>query len=489
MNHVTWKTVAAMCACCLAAALAARSVYAIEGLELHYTFDDEQNPTSDSSGNERHGELDDLGVTWMNDAERGGGVMQFEGANNGFIAAEIPELPPDNFTIAFWAYRDPLYAGDTASGANDGMFQVQDGGFEPATSNKVLGGWVNKSSFAVWGRIIQDNATAMNLDQASFTMEDEAWTHFAYRGDGSQYEVVVNGQSGEGPAVGYDGTLMPHSMVFVGKQGTETWGGRLDDFRVYSRALTDEEIAQVMAGTDGGGAVMLQAGDADMDLDFDQLDLVKVQIAAKYLTGQAATWGDGDWDGAPGGEVGGPPVGDGQFNQLDIIAALSAGFYLQGSYAALSAGGAMGDAQTSVGYDANTGRVWVDPPAGKDLTSINIESAASIFTGDAAENLGGSFDNDADNNIFKATFGGSFGAISFGNVAQAGLSEQFVRDDLTVVGSLAGGGDLGSVDLLYVPVPEPSALVLLLLAVVSVGARWSGYLWQARGPAGQSPSM
>jgi len=34
----------------------------------------------------------------------------------------------------------------------------------------------------------------------------------------------------------------------------------------------------------------LQAGDADQDLDFDQLDLVQVQVAAKYLTGQAANW-------------------------------------------------------------------------------------------------------------------------------------------------------------------------------------------------------
>ena len=55
----------------------------------------------------------------------------------------------------------------------------------------------------------------------------------------------------------------------------------------------------------------LLAGDADQDMDFDQLDLVQVQVAAKYLTGQAATWGEGDWDGAPGGTPGNPPAGDG----------------------------------------------------------------------------------------------------------------------------------------------------------------------------------
>ncbi len=99
------------------------------------------------------------------------------------------------------------------------------------------------------------------------------------------------------------------------------------------------------------------------------------------------------------------------------------------------------------------------------MTSVNIDSAASIFTGDAAQNLGGSFDNDADNNIFKATFGSSFGSLSFGNVAQAGLSEEFVLGDLSVVGSLAGGGDLGDVDLIYVPEPTSAVLLAVGLAI------------------------
>ena len=84
--------------------------------------------------------------------------------------------------------------------------------------------------------------------------------------------------------------------------------------------------------------------------------------------------------------------------------------------------------------------------------------------------MGGSFDNDADNNIFKATFGSSFGSLSFGNVAQAGLSQDYVAGDLTVVGSLNGGGALGDVDLVYIPVPEPSAIVLLCLGLAGVFA-------------------
>ncbi len=221
----------------------------------------------------------------------------------------------------------------------------------------------------------------------------------------------------------------------------------------------------------------LQAGDADQDFDFDQLDLVKVQVAAKYLTGQAATWGEGDWNGAPGGMVGLPPPGDGMFNQLDIIAALNAGWYLRGPYAALAPGaGTRNNGQTSIVYDAASGEVSVDAPSGRQLTSVNIDSAAGIFTGAAAQNLGGSFDNDADNNIFKATFGSSFGAISFGNVARPGLSEEFVLGDMTVVGSLAGGGDLGAVDLIYVPEPATALLAMIgLIAVCSLHSATSRY--------------
>ena len=78
--------------------------------------------------------------------------------------------------------------------------------------------------------------------------------------------------------------------------------------------------------------------------------------------------------------------------------------------------------------------------------------------------MDGSFDTASDDNIFKATFGSSFGSLSFGAVAQTELSAEFVIDDLTAIGSLEGGGGLGDVDLIYVP--EPSALLLLSLGLV-----------------------
>ena len=269
--------------------------------------------------------------------------------------------------------------------------------------------------------------------------------------------------------------------VTTGERINHIWGDEISDPPLTGQLTFGSSIA--LSGTravvgsprvdlahviDLSVDVVLQAGDSDQDLDFDQLDLVQVQVANKYLSGETATWGEGDWNGTPGGSPGDPPAGDGVFDQLDIIAALDAGKYLTGPYAAIQPDGQIDDSQTSIVYDAITGSLSVDAPTGAEFTSINIQSASAIFTESPAENLEGAFDNDADDNIFKATFGGSFGSLSFGQVAAPGLSREFLLDDLSVQGSLAGGGELGEVDLIFVP--EPSAISLLGLVIATIMA-------------------
>jgi hypothetical protein len=360
---------------CLLLSAMVRSSHA--KLENHYTFDDQNNPAVDVSGNGRDGELidDTEEVMWLQDPERGG-VLQFPGSTNGYIVADMPQLPGEGFTIAFWAYRDPLLCCG-AGGANDGLFVVQLDGDVPSTAGngKIIGGWVQKSDAAVWGRFHGEDLTTLNLDRATYFMEDEAWTHFAYRGNGTEFEVVINGESGEGPLLEYDGTVAEHNRLFIGRQGTETWGGRLDDFRVYSNALTDDEIKQIMTGggmvtpgdfnnngqLDADDIELLSAearagtnmpafdldnnnmvngedrrvwiedlkntyfGDSNLDLQFSSADFVKVFQDGKYETGQAATWAQGDWS------------GDGLFNSSDFVVAFQAGGYEKGPRPAVNA--------------------------------------------------------------------------------------------------------------------------------------------------------
>ena len=327
----------------------------------------------------------------------------------------------------------------------------------------------------VRGADFSDTIVSDVADEVSLL--DGQWHHVAVTVDGDNAgNMFIDGNEVEsydltGDGISFMADLLPDGpdTAGIGRNLDSTPGGgqwfyhgAIDDFRIYDESLDEAAIQALMAGDAGP---VLWAGDADQDLDFDQLDLVRVQVAAKYLTGTAATWGEGDWNGAPGGEPGSPPQGNGLFDQVDIIAALAPAHYLTGPYSAIAPEGQPSDGQTSVVYDVGTGEVSVDAPAGVELTSINIDSDAGIFTGDAARNLGGSFDNDSDTNIFKATFGSSFASLSFGNVAQAGLSEEFLLSDLMVVGSLAGGGDLGAVDLIYVP--EPSTLLLLALGMIA----------------------
>ena len=171
--------------------------------------------------------------------------------------------------------------------------------------------------------------------------------------------------------------------------GNRERGSTLDLFAFHPdgslvRNMTEEELDALFLG--GADSVPLQAGDANMDYEFSQLDLVQVQVAATYLTGQAATWSQGDWNGAPGGSAGSPPAGDGSFDQLDIIAALTGGKYLTGPYGALAGEGRRGDAQTSITYDPATGELGVDAPAGTELTgNVDLvyvpEPSAAILLG------------------------------------------------------------------------------------------------------------
>lgn len=376
-NRITFLTLAVSL---LASLFAGTPLWA--DLENHYTFDDAASVTNDSSGNNRHGFLDDFEVSWVMDDERGG-VLELGGSTSGFMVAPTAEL--SEFTIMTWAYRDPdLCCG--AGGANDGLFQVtfadDDPEFIPppptAGTNKVIGGWVQKADGAVWGRLVTDDIVANSLSNFDYFMEDETWVHLAYRGDGQTFELIVNGESGVGPSLAYNLGIADHDSIYVGRQGTETWGGRLDDFRVYSRALTDEEILAIMAGGGGGGpgdpgdfngngqldaediellsaevrsqtnnvsfdlnndqlvndadrAVWVEElknsyfGDANLDLEFNSGDFVAVFTSGKFETGEAATWAEGDWN------------GDGVFGSGDFVAAFTAGGYEQGPRAAVAA--------------------------------------------------------------------------------------------------------------------------------------------------------
>ena len=437
-----------------------------EGLVGLWQFENSSNLGFDSSNLGNHLEVDG-GVDFDADGKFGGAGF-FDGFDGMLIHPDdFPDGIPvgdSEYTIALWMKPN---APTNQQGGPSGM--IGWGAYGSGSSVNAFR-MFNDNGFRHywWGNDL--DAQDFDVDDLGVDLDDGDWHHAVATYDGQTRSLYLNGEllvtdepnpNNASPEQFAIGRTAP--------QFNEFFDGLLDDVAVFDISLDEGQIQTVMAGDFslfGIGGVVLQAGDADQDLDFDQLDLVKVQIAARFLTGQAATWGEGDWDGAPGGEPGSPPAGNGVFDQLDIIAALSADIYLTGPYAAVRTGGVSGDGQTSLVYDSATGELAVDAPAGKELTSINVTSGGGMFVGDKPAVLDGAFDNFAADNVFKATFGGSFGSISFGRVLPAGLTEADVSTDLSAVGSLAGGGDLGDVDLVYVP--EPASATQLLLAVLGL---------------------
>jgi hypothetical protein len=218
-------------------------------------------------------------------------------------------------------------------------------------------------------------------------------------------------------------------------------------------------------GCDQVDPVALQAGDANQDLRFDGADLAQVLAAAKYLTGQTATWGEGDWNGAPGGGSGNPPAGNGLFDQFDVVAALQGGVYLAGPYQALRSDGKTNEERVSLAYDTVTGEVAVDMPGDNEMTSIDITANAAIFEGTCFPPSSLCLEIDGPI-LTRNSFSDGFGSFSFGAVARTGLEEEFLLNDVTIIGSFAEGGEIGDVDLIFVP--EPVTAVPALLGVLSV---------------------
>ena len=219
---------------CLLALLASNAEAGIVAdLEHHYTFDDPGHLGFDSSGNLRHA-TPQYSPAWVDDAILGG-VLHITGTAR--LESLSIQPPGGVFTIGFWALRTPDHGS-----ANDGLFSMHDG----TSSNRNIGGWVNASDY-IWGRVRDLTADrSLPANVRAQMPGDNLWTHLVFVGDGSTYQVIQDGAR-VGNQVPYTGIqLRDITTLWIGRQGSESWRGYIDDFRVYSRALSDVDISQLI---------------------------------------------------------------------------------------------------------------------------------------------------------------------------------------------------------------------------------------------------
>ena len=136
--------------------------------------------------------------------------------------------------------------------------------------------------------------------------------------------------------------------------------------------------------------------------------------------------------------------------------------------AALPLGPGYGDDIISLIYNPETGNLSLDA-AGKQVTTLEMLSAAGNFTGTAADGLvAPPFDVFSPKKYFLLKTAG-IGDTDLGNALPTGLGADALAADLTVQGSVKPQGGLGAVDLHVVP--EPTSLALIgagLLGMLSI---------------------
>ncbi|MEZ6118852.1 MAG: SdrD B-like domain-containing protein [Pirellulaceae bacterium] len=199
---------------------------------------------------------------------------------------------------------------------------------------------------------------------------------------------------------------------------------------------------------------VLQPGDTNQDLYFDEADFIMAHKAGLFETGEPATWSEGDWNGAPGGEPGNPPIGDDEFNSSDYVAAFITGNYRIGPYDP-EAGEPQhertplvtenGDG-VAVVYHAGTGMVEI--VSERPIDTFQLYSNSGLFLDSRPSFLTGLFDGYDSNSLFKldpAGFAERGGRELQSDLLPPSLSRDLLLQDLEADGSFQGGGDIGDV--------------------------------------------
>ena len=164
----------------------------------------------------------------------------------------------------------------------------------------------------------------MQYHRIDITPMAQAW----HRGDLPYHGVLMGGL--------YAGDIVDG----VDLESTSTLyyhGADAGEFGAHSELRRQERYFPVLEVTlsDAADSFVRQPGDANEDREVNSDDIIQVAAAGKYETGQPATWGEGDWNGAPQLDLTtGPPAGDGLFDSGDVVAVLATGLYETGPYAA-----------------------------------------------------------------------------------------------------------------------------------------------------------
>jgi hypothetical protein len=241
------------------------------GLLGRWTFDEgEGDLVHDVSGNKDHGTLAGTNEvdTWK-DGPRGKSV-KFDGFDDRFI---INARFREQKSITFWFQSDFLGSSENPIR----LLRSHIGGRHDETI------WLNDFNSTIAGEIMgirrDDGKLTYILEQDADI--HEGWNHFAMTWDGgaSKYLIFINGtevNSHAGSVGHYSFTGSMNAQHIFAKQpewgGNNHFAGKLDDFRIYSRSLTETEIKNICGDQDGDGLTDIREAELGTDPNLADTD-------------------------------------------------------------------------------------------------------------------------------------------------------------------------------------------------------------------------
>lgn len=205
-----------------------------EGLVLYYTFDTESKDViTDLSGNGNDAAIKGQ-VKW--DEGKLGKALLFE-ANGQYL--EVPDSeslkPEEAMTIALWM----SWKGEMLPNTAIEKFVYQDGG------------WIFKMENSETNLWLYDKASGAHMYRAVPMPTKNEWTHLAVTFDSKNQRGYVNGVKAEKSGnvdMPWAGPLRHvNSPLKIGAYSASfLFTGMLDDIAIYNRALSEEEVLDVM---------------------------------------------------------------------------------------------------------------------------------------------------------------------------------------------------------------------------------------------------
>lgn len=204
------------------------SIDILTGLEMHLKLDDAADVIAlDSSGNNKQGIITIAGATWGSGKINGG--MEFDGVSGQLTFWPDSVVLGTTWTISGWLKPNSQTATYGAIATNGG------------------------ASAGLWYQGSSAGANAGKLSfyynserRSTIALNNNEWNHFVLVNDAGTLTYYINNVA----AGTYAGSGGPYNIQKIGSDLVNILKGAVDDFRVYSIALNEDQIAALFHYTE-----------------------------------------------------------------------------------------------------------------------------------------------------------------------------------------------------------------------------------------------